>query len=846
MATKTFEELKQLAIQIRDEKTNKQNTATRIGTQMLEHLDKLEQDYYDKTATDEELKERDEKLTELENKTFKIFPKGNCYITKNYNIHYYNSFKTSASSQGIAIFKLKNDVNFKITNIWYDANLTYKIFYLNSDRIIIGHSDNADIINSNVEINSNDLINDAPEGSEFFALVVAGNSILYSNVDLRDNTDIVFADKIKEFFADKKYLRPLSITPGYFFTNSGNLSYYDKIATTELLLVPKKSPLYLEGIYMDGKSCIIGFFDKNFNILSTTLSEAGFSKTINPEDDFIPDNAYYLCAFARYGQGSNLDIYDKPFAYSYENVFTGLSYSQVEKKFSILAKKGYFISKAGKFSEYNADSYSDGAVGICAFRLFKNVNFKISNIFFDSSNSANVAFLDKDRNIVGFTTDNVIKSNTLINTNELIAIAPETAKYFAVSLAGTDSTLYSNVDLRDNTDIVPMKVTGDRLEYNLKYFQLHTYKGYFITKNGGFSSYISDLTTNAQGITPLLRLYPDTVFSLSNYWKNDNIAARIAFFDKDCYLLGVNNDIAISIDLLNLNTDDLISIAPEGSVYFAFNIKGEYCTLICDKDLSVYYDFISKNQENHNSKVGNVLNHAKWYCGGDSYSEGDYTNSPNPESTKFTDGIYAGKNKVYSRFIALRNNMDLHLLAKCGATCGAWKEDVEAGTVDTPTHTNTFYYNQLPQILSNEDKTFNGYITLWFCINDGGHCTLGTIDDETVNTFYGALNWSAIQLITNFPLAKIGFIVSNNANSSYQQAVREVAQKWAIPYLDMEGDPQIPTISGNRKNQSIPVDPRVKTLRWDNNFRVASNNGHPNEKAHEYQSTFIENWLRSL
>lgn len=72
MATKTFEELKQLAIQIRDEKTNKQNTATRIGTQMLEHLDKLEQDYYDKTATDEELKERDEKLTELEKESVYI------------------------------------------------------------------------------------------------------------------------------------------------------------------------------------------------------------------------------------------------------------------------------------------------------------------------------------------------------------------------------------------------------------------------------------------------------------------------------------------------------------------------------------------------------------------------------------------------------------------------------------------------------------------------------------------------------------------------------------------------------------------------------------------------------
>lgn len=59
MATKTFEELKQLAIQIRDEKTNKQNTATRVGTAMLEHINKLEQDYYDKTQTNE-------KFTELE------------------------------------------------------------------------------------------------------------------------------------------------------------------------------------------------------------------------------------------------------------------------------------------------------------------------------------------------------------------------------------------------------------------------------------------------------------------------------------------------------------------------------------------------------------------------------------------------------------------------------------------------------------------------------------------------------------------------------------------------------------------------------------------------------------
>lgn len=67
MATKTFDELKQLAIQIRDEKTNKQNTASRVGTAMLEGINKLEQDYYDKTAADKELKKRDDKLIELAN-----------------------------------------------------------------------------------------------------------------------------------------------------------------------------------------------------------------------------------------------------------------------------------------------------------------------------------------------------------------------------------------------------------------------------------------------------------------------------------------------------------------------------------------------------------------------------------------------------------------------------------------------------------------------------------------------------------------------------------------------------------------------------------------------------------
>lgn len=105
MATKTFEELKQLAIQIRDEKTNKQNTATRIGTQMLEHLDKLEQDYYDKTATDEELKERDEKLTELEEVTSEN-RSNTTIVDNNIDVDYEegDGYMSSANSLSLGVF----------------------------------------------------------------------------------------------------------------------------------------------------------------------------------------------------------------------------------------------------------------------------------------------------------------------------------------------------------------------------------------------------------------------------------------------------------------------------------------------------------------------------------------------------------------------------------------------------------------------------------------------------------------------------------------------------------------------------------------------------------------------
>lgn len=131
MATKTFEELKQLAIQIRDEKTNKQNTATRVGTAMLEHINKLEQDYYDKNQTDEELKERDDKLIELDYKKIQI--KGE-FVWSDY---FYNEGSkeivkiSSESNYRALIFNPIRNSNYVIKNV-VDGFLGKFVYYKGS------------------------------------------------------------------------------------------------------------------------------------------------------------------------------------------------------------------------------------------------------------------------------------------------------------------------------------------------------------------------------------------------------------------------------------------------------------------------------------------------------------------------------------------------------------------------------------------------------------------------------------------------------------------------------------------------------------------------------------------
>ena len=140
------------------------------------------------------------------------------------------------------------------------------------------------------------------------------------------------------------------------------------------------------------------------------------------------------------------------------------------------------------------------------------------------------------------------------------------------------------------------------------------------------------------------------------------------------------------------------------------------------------------------------------------------------------------------------------------------------------------------------------YITIKIGINDGAdhkNFPLGVIDDLDNTTFYGAWNVVFDYLTSNFPFAKIGVIVSNGLDSiEYATATIEACKRWGIPYINLATDETLPLMLRSLRTD---VTSTAKARR-NEAFAVAwgAGNNHPNEKAHEFESYIIENWLKSI
>ena len=279
--------------------------------------------------------------------------------------------------------------------------------------------------------------------------------------------------------------------------------------------------------------------------------------------------------------------------------------------------------------------------------------------------------------------------------------------------------------------------------------------------------------------------------------------------------------------------------------YNHFQAEFNRITDYVDYGKKISFDYtIIKSDVDGSIANKNILNGKKWAVCGDSFSNGDFANALDNDYI-ITEGRYKGKNKVYGYLIGNRNNMNIQHLAVGGQTMA---------TPSDGSFLNCFSNNIYKTIDSDVD-----YITLYLGINDSHHrpnstgtdgedtsgiIELGTISDMTINTFYGAWNVVMQYLIEKHPFAHIGIIVSNGCETDeYRMATIDIAKKWGVPYIDLNGDERTPMMLRST-NPNISSD--VKLAR---NKAMAVNwgiNGHPSAKTHEYESYFIENFLRSL
>ena len=236
-------------------------------------------------------------------------------------------------------------------------------------------------------------------------------------------------------------------------------------------------------------------------------------------------------------------------------------------------------------------------------------------------------------------------------------------------------------------------------------------------------------------------------------------------------------------------------------------------------------------------KRTNILFGKKWAVIGDSFSEGQ-------DAGIIADGKYAAEHICYPYIIGNKNNMDIQRLFLSGRMI------TTPTSGDTTNSVSTDIYQQVEEDVD--------YITLYLGINDSGNLvgsgsdgedynrpiTIGDISSNDIHTFYGAWNVVLKWLIENRPLAHIGIIVSNgmDSNDMLRKAEIELAKKWGVPYIDLNGDDKTPMMhrSTNPIHSQDAKNARLSA------FRISELNTHPNAEAYEYESSFIENFLRTL
>ena len=234
----------------------------------------------------------------------------------------------------------------------------------------------------------------------------------------------------------------------------------------------------------------------------------------------------------------------------------------------------------------------------------------------------------------------------------------------------------------------------------------------------------------------------------------------------------------------------------------------------------------------------------KYVACGDSYTQGDFNHWQDENGLMKRESPVLWDSELqmfrtYPWWIAKRNNMTVINEGLCGSIVALSKDYLAGVEGKEINDRNPFSLERYKKIPEDTD-----YCTIWFGINDSGKTILGSIEDTTNETYYGAWNVVLEWILENRPKMKLGIIVTGSGLPEWREATRRVARRWGVPYLDMMGDPQVP-VTHCGKEPELGLCQRAKELR-EPHFRVSEKNGHPSLWLHEYQSYFIEAFLRRL
>lgn len=355
-----------------------------------------------------------------------------------------------------------------------------------------------------------------------------------------------------------------------------------------------------------------------------------------------------------------------------------------------------------------------------------------------------------------------------------------------------------------------------------------------ITSGGYIANSGSIVSQSGYGYSDYIDVSSDDKLRCS-YWSNVS-SARGLFYDE-------NKDILATItsqqDLTTYSSATMPyweCTVPEGAKYVRVNLRVSYVgtswMVVINKSFPTSYIAYTENvsEISLNNDVNITMPYTPKLYGkrimfcGDSITYG-------AEADVDSDGN--------------RKNFGYYIEKKTG--CVSLYNAVSGSTMMNVTGKSPFSVDRYTQLGNDLD-----YIILAFVTNDSAEdqSLIGQYGDTTNGTFWGAWKIVLDYLIQNYPSTKIGIIGFWRGNQRYQwtDALREIAHKYRIPFLDFMFDPQVPMVGGTdfrayNPNAPFTVDYNTMVARQGT---FLADTVHPNDTGYQYIAPIIQDYIEKL